>query len=40
MGKVILIVIDALRYDTALQCMGYMEHLVESQQAARWKVAG
>jgi predicted AlkP superfamily pyrophosphatase or phosphodiesterase len=40
MGKVILIVIDALRYDTALQCMGYMEHLVESQQAARWKVVG
>jgi predicted AlkP superfamily pyrophosphatase or phosphodiesterase len=40
MGKVILVVVDGLRFDTAVRSMGYMEHLVESGQAARYKMIG
>jgi predicted AlkP superfamily pyrophosphatase or phosphodiesterase len=40
MGKVIMIVVDALRFDTAVRSMGYVEHLVEIKQAARYKMIG
>jgi predicted AlkP superfamily pyrophosphatase or phosphodiesterase len=36
MQKVIMVVSDALRADTAARQMGYMEHLVETQQATRY----
>ncbi|MFQ5854140.1 MAG: alkaline phosphatase family protein, partial [Anaerolineae bacterium] len=36
--KVILIVCDALRDDTARQQMGYLEHLVEAKLASRYTV--
>jgi hypothetical protein len=35
MGKVVLVVSDALRDDTAAQQMGYLEHLVETELATR-----
>lgn len=38
MSKVILIVCDALRDDTAAQQMGYLEHLVEFGRAHRYTV--
>jgi predicted AlkP superfamily pyrophosphatase or phosphodiesterase len=37
-SKVILIVCDALRNDTAAQQMGYLEHLVEAKLASRYTV--
>lgn len=37
-NKVVLIVIDALRFDTACTHMGFLHHLVERQVAARYKV--
>lgn len=37
-NKLIFIMIDGLRYDTAVSQMGYMHHLVEYGQAARFKV--
>lgn len=40
MSKVILVLCDGLRYDTAREMMGYMEHLVESQQAHVFKELG
>lgn len=40
MGKVILIVSDALRDDTARAQMGYLEHLVEARRATRYSVIG
>jgi predicted AlkP superfamily pyrophosphatase or phosphodiesterase len=40
MAKVILVVCDALRDDTAAQYMGYLEHLVESKRATRYTVIG
>lgn len=36
--KVVLIVVDALRFDTACTHMGFMQHLVEQNMAARYKV--
>ncbi|EJF90454.1 alkaline phosphatase family protein [Bartonella tamiae] len=33
MSKLILIVLDGLRYDTARQCLGYLEAKVSAQQA-------
>ncbi|WP_107838928.1 alkaline phosphatase family protein [Metasolibacillus meyeri] len=36
--KVVLIVVDALRFDTACTHMGFMQHLVEQKMAARYKV--
>lgn len=36
--RVVLIVVDALRYDTACTHMGYMQHLVERGAAARYEV--
>jgi predicted AlkP superfamily pyrophosphatase or phosphodiesterase len=38
MGKVILVVSDGLRDDTAAQNMGYLEHLVETRLATRYTV--
>jgi predicted AlkP superfamily pyrophosphatase or phosphodiesterase len=40
MGKVILILSDGLRYDTAVANMGYLGHLVETRQATLYKVMG
>ncbi len=37
-NKLIFIMIDGLRYDTAVTQMGYMHHLVECGKAARFKV--
>lgn len=40
MGKVLMIVCDALRNDVARQHMGYLEHLVESRLATHYTVRG
>ena len=40
MGKVILVLSDALRYDTALSGMGYLGHLVESGLASLYRIVG
>lgn len=40
MARVILVVSDALRYDTAKANMGFLGHLVESQQADLYKIGG
>lgn len=37
-NKLIFIMLDGLRYDTAVTQMGYMHHLVEYGKAARYKV--
>lgn len=39
MQKVIMVVLDGLRYDTARAVMGYMEHLVEKGRAACYRVS-
>jgi predicted AlkP superfamily pyrophosphatase or phosphodiesterase len=39
-SKVILVLSDALRYDTAVAGMGFLGHLVETQQASLYKVIG
>lgn len=38
MSKVIMIVLDGLRYDVAQSSMGYLNHLVEASKAACYKV--
>jgi predicted AlkP superfamily pyrophosphatase or phosphodiesterase len=40
MNKVILILSDGLRYDTAVEGMGYLGHLVETKKASLYKVTG
>lgn len=40
MNKVILILSDALRYDAAVEGMGFLGHLVETNQASLYKVIG
>jgi predicted AlkP superfamily pyrophosphatase or phosphodiesterase len=40
MSKVILVLSDGLRYDTAVASMGYLGHLVEVKQASLYKVTG
>jgi predicted AlkP superfamily pyrophosphatase or phosphodiesterase len=40
LSKVILILSDALRYDAAVQGMGFLGHLVEIRQASLYKVIG
>ena len=40
MDKVILILSDGLRYDTAVAGMGYLGHLVEARLASLYKVNG
>src|SRR5690348_4151171 len=37
-NKVIYIIIDGLKYSTACDYMGKLEHLIEKNQAARYKV--
>ncbi len=37
-NKAIAVILDGLRYDAACRYMGFMEHLVETGQAARYKV--
>ena len=37
-NKVVLIVVDALRFDTACTHMGFMQHLMEQKVAARYEV--
>jgi predicted AlkP superfamily pyrophosphatase or phosphodiesterase len=39
-NKVILVLCDALRYDTAIAGMGFLGHLVETRQASLYKVIG
>ena len=38
--KVILVLSDGLRYDTAVESMGYLGHLVEARRASLYKVQG
>jgi predicted AlkP superfamily pyrophosphatase or phosphodiesterase len=38
MGKVVMVVSDALRDDTARAQMGYLQHLVEAGRATRFTV--
>jgi predicted AlkP superfamily pyrophosphatase or phosphodiesterase len=40
LSKVILILSDGLRYDTAAASMGYLGHLVEAKLASLYKVTG
>ncbi len=40
MSKVILVLSDALRYDTAKANMGFLGHLVETKQAGLFKIMG
>ena len=37
-NKLIFIMLDGLRYDTAVSQMGYLHHLIEQGKAARYKV--
>ncbi len=39
-NKVILVLSDGLRYDTAVSAMGYLGHLVEARLASLYKVMG
>lgn len=40
MAKVILVLSDALRYDVAKDNMGFLGHLVETNQASLYKIVG
>jgi len=40
LSQVILILSDALRYDAAVEGMGFLGHLVETRQASLYKVIG
>jgi len=40
LSKVILVLSDGLRYDTAVASMGYLGHLVEKKLASLYKVIG
>ena len=40
MNKVILVLLDALRYDVAVARMGFLGHLVETNQASLYEVKG
>ena len=40
MNKVILVLSDALRYDTAIANMGYLGHMVEYKKASLYKIVG
>jgi predicted AlkP superfamily pyrophosphatase or phosphodiesterase len=39
-NKVVVIVLDALRYDVACSHLGFMQHLIEQKKAARYEVIG
>ena len=36
--KVILVILDGLRFDVAQTSMGYLAHLVETRQASLYKI--
>ncbi|MGG4033885.1 alkaline phosphatase family protein [Paenibacillus cisolokensis] len=38
MSKVIMVVLDGLKYDVAVSSMGFMYHLIEKEKAALYKV--
>ncbi|MCM2534436.1 alkaline phosphatase family protein [Neobacillus pocheonensis] len=38
LNKVIVVVVDGMRYDMACEALGYVQHLVETNQAALYKV--
>lgn len=38
LNKVIEVVVDGLRYDKACECFGFLQHLVETNHAALYKV--
>ena len=40
MSRVILVLSDALRYDTAVERMGFLGHLVEVKLTSLYKVIG
>jgi hypothetical protein len=40
MNKVILVLSDALRYDAAVEGMGYLGHLVKARLASLYKIVG
>lgn len=40
MSKIIMVLCDGLRYDTAIEMMGYLEHMVEYKHASRFYVQG
>jgi len=40
LNRVILVLSDALRYDAAVEGMGYLGHLVETRQASLYKITG
>jgi predicted AlkP superfamily pyrophosphatase or phosphodiesterase len=40
MNKVMLVLSDALRYDAAIEGMGYLGHLVEARLASLYKIVG
>lgn len=37
-NKVIAIVVDGMRYDKACEALGFIQHLVETNQASLYKV--
>lgn len=40
MTKVIMVLCDGLRYDTAVEMMGYLEHMVEVNLGSRYQIQG
>lgn len=40
MKKLVFVLLDGLHYDAAVENLGYLEHLVEYQQCARYQVKG
>lgn len=40
MGKTILVLLDACRFDAATEVAGYLEHLIEAGAGAKYKVRG
>lgn len=40
MGKTILVLLDACRFDAATETAGYLEHLIEAGAGAKYKVRG
>ena len=39
-NRVVMVVIDALKYETACTHMGFMQHLLEQNKVARFQVKG
>lgn len=38
MGKAVLVILDGCGFDLATECCGYLEHMAEAGQAAKYKV--